>query len=62
MKSGFMINPIEEHVEYVKRRVRDNGGYCIYAEKGDKKNKCPKHCKNSDNCPCGMYIPMTSDE
>lgn len=56
MKPGFKLNPIEEHVEYIKRRVRDNGGYCLYADKGSKKNKCPKFCKHTDECPCGMYI------
>ncbi len=39
MKAGFIANPIDEFVEDIKRRVRDNGGYCIYAEKTDKNHK-----------------------
>ncbi len=57
MKPGFILNPIEEFVDDIKRLVRDNGGYCLHAEKGVKANKCPKYCKQMDSCPCGMYIP-----
>ncbi len=56
MKPGFVINPIEEMVKDIKYRVKDNGGYCLYAEKGNKKNKCDKCCRDWDDCPCGMYI------
>ncbi len=56
MKTGFVLNPIEEYVNTIRRRVRDHGGYCLYAEKGDKRNKCPKYCKTLPDCPCGMYI------
>lgn len=56
MKAGFIANPIDEFVEDIKRRVRDNGGYCLYAEKTDKNHKCPKYCKPMDECLCGMYI------
>lgn len=50
------LNPDEYFVAELKRRIKDNGNYCLYEEKGDKKNKCPKPCKHSDECPCGMYI------
>jgi len=62
MSPGFILNPIDEFVESIRKRVRDNGGYCLYAEKGDKKNKCPKCCKKADSCPCGMYIKETTIE
>lgn len=56
MSQTLIINPIEEFVADIKHRVRDNGGYCLYAEKTSKANKCPKYCKSSDECLCGMYI------
>ena len=33
----------------------------IMDEKGNKKNKCPKYCKDLSECPCGMYIKETSE-
>lgn len=60
MKQGFILNPIDEFVDSIRRRVRDNGGYCLYADKGCKQNKCPKYCKNTPDCPCGMYIKETA--
>lgn len=62
MKQGFMLNPIDEFVDSIRRRVRDNGGYCLYADKGCKQNKCPKYCKSLPDCPCGMYIKETVSE
>lgn len=56
MKSGYILNPVEEYVNNVKQRVKDNGGYCLYADKNSKKNKCPKYCKAMPDCPCDMYI------
>lgn len=56
MKDGYILNPIDEYVATIKQRVRDNGGYCLYADKNNKKNKCPKYCKNTSECLCGMYI------
>jgi len=57
MKPGYVLNPIDEYVSYVKASVKDNGGYCIYVEtKGNKQDKCDKRCRNMDSCPCGMYI------
>lgn len=56
MKSGFILNPIDEFVDHIRRQVRDNGGYCLHADKGCKQNKCPKYCKHQPDCPCGMYI------
>lgn len=57
MKIGYILNPVEEYVNTVKQRVRDNGGYCLYADKSSKKNKCPKYCKSLPFCPCAMYVP-----
>ena len=62
MKQGFILNPIEEFVDDIRHLVRDNGGYCIHAEKGNKQNKCPKYCKNLDDCPCGMFIKAREEE
>ena len=30
MKDGFVTNPDDEFVANLKRRIKDNGGYCIY--------------------------------
>lgn len=56
MKQGFELNPVEEFVYEIKRRIRDNNGYCIEADEKCKQNKCPKYCKNMNDCPCGLYI------
>lgn len=56
MKTGFILNPVDEYVAVIRQRVRNNGGYCLYADKNSKKNKCPKYCKNQPDCPCDMYI------
>lgn len=56
MKTNFILNPVEEYVDIMRQRVRDNGGYCLYADKSSKKNKCPKYCKDMPTCMCDMYI------
>lgn len=54
--NGLELNQDEEFVENIRKRVRDNGGYCLYEEKNNKANKCPKPCKRSGECMCGLYI------
>lgn len=56
MKAGFILNPVDEYVTIIRQKIRDNGGYCIHADKNNKKNKCPKYCKSLPTCPCDMYI------
>lgn len=54
---GYVLNPNDEVVKYIKTQVRENNGYCICCEEHSKATKCPKACKKSKHCPCGMYIP-----
>lgn len=53
---GYILNPDEEFVSNLRQRIKDNGKYCLYTDKNNKKNKCPKPCRNGE-CLCGMYIP-----
>ena len=53
----YELNPVEEFVDDLRKQIKDNGGYCLFADKNSKANKCPKPCKNNEeNCMCGMYI------
>lgn len=56
MKEGFYLNPDDNYVAYIKKQIKENNGYCIYEDQHSKVTKCPKACKKSDTCPCGMYI------
>lgn len=59
MKNGYVMNPDDQVVGYLKARVKDNNGYCIYCDKENRNKtmKCPKACKSDDkDCVCGMYV------
>lgn len=51
-------NPDDEFVSNLKDRIKDNNGYCLYAEnRNSKQSKCTKWCKkDASKCMCGMYI------
>lgn len=36
-----ILNPDEEFVRNLKKRIKSNGGYCLNKEKNTKDNKCP---------------------
>lgn len=57
MKDGYMINPVNEFVKGLKKRIKSNSGYCLNKPKGAKDNKCPcREFKETGNCECGLYI------
>lgn len=56
-------NPDKEFARDIKKKIKENGGYCICAIEKSKDFKCP--CKDfrdqvKDNiegsCNCGLYI------
>ena len=59
-----ILNPVEEFVKGLRRKIKDNNGYCLYAmNHNNKADKCPKGChKQADECDCGMYVRSYFDE
>lgn len=52
-----MLNPDDEFVKNLKKRIKANSKYCINKEKGNPDNRCPcKQFQNTGECACGMYI------
>ena len=56
-RKGSMVNPDEEFVRNLKKRIKDNSGYCLNKPKGLASNKCPCDAfRNTGECDCGLYI------
>ena len=57
MKPGFLINPDDTFVKGLKKRIKQNNGYCLSKKERVPENKCPcsEFCNNSE-CDCGLYI------
>lgn len=63
MKDGYILNPDEEFVRNLKKRIKSNGGYCLNKEKNTKDNKCPCLAfEEKGVCDCGLYICSYFDE
>ena len=57
MRPGFFMNPDDAFVKGVKKRIKQNNGYCLNKEKGIPENKCPcKDFRENGLCDCGLYI------
>lgn len=57
MKPGFFINPDDAFVKGLKKRIKQNNGYCLNKQKGISDNKCPcKLFREDGSCECGLYI------
>lgn len=55
----IIINPDKEYVSEMRRRLKDNSGYCPCALQKNKDTKCM--CKEfremeEGACHCGLYI------
>lgn len=64
-KKGIIINPDDEFVKKLKKRLKDNGRYCITKREKKPENKCPcQDFQNTGDCICGLYIkvPNYDDE
>lgn len=62
-------NPDQEFVRYIKRRIKDNNGYCPSADEKTRDTKCK--CKAfrdqvangiPGECDCGLYIAIEDEE
>lgn len=56
--SNLILNPNEQVVKLIKADIKANNGYCICIEQHNKTTKCPKACKKSGVCKCGLYVPQ----
>lgn len=57
-----ILNPDDEFVKNLKKRIKDNGKYCLNKPKGNNDNKCPcKEYRETGDCACGMYIEDPND-
>lgn len=58
MKDGYMLNPDDEFVSNLKKKIKSNGKYCQNKERGVADNKCPcRIFRETGECECGLYVP-----
>lgn len=56
MKPGFFVNPDDTFVKGLKKRIKQNNGYCLNKDKAPE-NKCPCTAfRENGECDCGLYI------
>lgn len=56
MKPGFFLNPDEVFVKGLKKRIKQNNGYCLNKRERTPDNKCPcMDFRNNGVCDCGLY-------
>jgi ferredoxin-thioredoxin reductase catalytic subunit len=55
------LNPDKEHVEKVRKAIKENNGYCPCSLIKDDDHKCVcKDATEKKECHCGLYI-ITED-
>lgn len=65
MRDDIMLNPEPEFVKGLKKRIRQNNGYCVSQLEKNPDTKCPcKLFRDTGECMCGMYIhdPCAGDD
>lgn len=56
-KKKMMLNPDAAHVKYVRKALKDNGGYCPCQVNKTPDTKCPcKDMREGRGCDCGLYV------
>jgi len=62
-KQRMILNPDKEYVRDVRKRLKDNGGYCpCQVEKTpDTKCKC-KDFRETGVCVCRLFVPEGPQE
>lgn len=56
MRQGFFINPDTEFVKGLRKRIKQNNGYCPCKLEKIPDNKCPcRDFRESSDCTCGLY-------
>ena len=62
-RKDIIINPDEEFVKKLKKRLKDNGRYCITKRDKKPENKCPcRDFQTTGECICGLYIKVPTYE
>jgi len=57
MKPGFFINPDDVFVKGLKKRIKQNNGYCLNKFDRNPDTKCPcSEFRETGCCICGLYI------
>lgn len=57
MKQGFLINPDDTFVRGLKKRIKQNNGYCLNKRDRIPDNKCPcLEFRETGDCDCGLYF------
>ena len=57
-KEGFILNPNDDEVNDILKKLEDNGGHCptnIHKRRGHDQCPCAQYLEN-DTCYCGLYI------
>lgn len=58
-----ILNPDEEFVRNLKKRIKDNGKHCPNQKEKNRDTKCPcLHFRETDECLCGLYIKVPAEE
>ena len=56
MKPGFFINPDDTFVKNLRKRIKQNNGYCLNKLERIPENKCPcLRFRDVGDCACGLY-------
>lgn len=59
----FILNPDGLFVRELRKRIKDNNGYCPYKIEKIHANKCPCEVyKKEGYCECGLYIRIPNYE
>ena len=62
MKHKTIVNPDSEFVKKLKKRIKDNSGYCPCQLEKSKDTKCPcLDFRETGNCCCGLYIKIPEE-
>lgn len=62
LPNGMMVNPDTEFVRGLRKRIKQNNGYCVCKVEKTPDNKCPcKDLRENGECCCGLYVKDISD-
>lgn len=62
---SIRLNPDKETVKDIRKRIKDNNGYCPCAlvKTADTKCMCKDFLEQNDGmCRCGLYIKISEDD
>ena len=54
---AIKLNPDKDVVASIKKKIKDNDGYCPCILERSEDTKCPcKDFKDTKECHCGLYV------